>query len=250
MPRAVINPGPRLETLASHSDPSIPLVSIHSPSKRPIPDLEDPSDTDAVPTEPRPRPSLQIYYISPLSTTTANSTEEELETVARTLETVVLKNRFATSGASYERLDVYALPVGEEEEEKQAVLHPKDGRFATLADADVAVQRCVEHQRAEIAARDDGGKEWYIQRYDVAGGEWRQGIVLIRTPVAEWDWARNMEEKMGRGLMLSTVMFDPTQDGSEEVLVLSGSTEGEIQVLIHELRHELNWQHSFKQFLD
>lgn len=241
MPRAVVNPGPRLETLASHSDHSVPLVSIHSPSRRPVPDPEDPSDTDAVPTEPRPRPSLQLYYTSSLTT------NEELETAARTLETAVLKNRFATSGADYERLDVYALPV----EEEDAVIHHKDGRFATLADTDIAVQRCVAHQRAEIAARDandNGGKEWYIQRYDVAGGEWRRGIVVIRTPVAEWEWAS--KEKTGRGLVLSTVMFDPTKDGPEQVLVFSGATESETQVLIHELRHELNWQHSFTQFLD
>lgn len=249
MPRAVVNPGPRLETLASHSDPSIPLVSIHTPSRRPIPDPDNPSDTDAVPSEPRPRPSLQIYYASPLTTTTTPT--QELETVARTLETAVLKNRFATSGAGYERLDVYALPVvttDEEEEEDDAVAH-KDGRFATLADADITVQRCVAHQRAEVAARDaNDGKEWYTQRYDVAGGEWRRGIVVIRTPVAEWEWGS--KEKTGRGLVLSTVMFDPTKDGPDQVLVFSGSTEGEIQTLIHELRHELNWQHSFVQFLD
>lgn len=246
MPRAVVNPGPRLESLASHSDPSIPLVSIYSPSRRPVPDPDDSSDTDAVPTEPRPRPSLQIYYTSPLTSTATSAPNEELETVARTLETVVLKNRFATSGAGYERLDVYALPV----EEEGAVLHHKDGRFAALADADVAVQRCVAHQRAEVATRDanDDGREWYIQRYDVAGGEWRRGVVVIRTPLAEWDWGS--KEKTGRGLVLSTVMFDPTKDGPEQVLVFSGTTESENQVLIHELRHELNWQHSFTQFLD
>ncbi|KAK7733309.1 hypothetical protein SLS53_008206 [Cytospora paraplurivora] len=244
MPRAAVNPGLRLETLASHSDPYIPLISIHSPSRRPIPDPDYPCDTDAVPTEPRPRPSLQIYYTSPLITTTTTPTEE-LETVARTLETVVLENRFDTSGAGYERLDVYALPVITTDEE--AVVH-KDGHFATLADADLAVQRCVAHQRAEIAARDaNDRKEWYVQRYDVAGGEWSRGIIVVRTPVAEWEWGS--KEKTGRGLVLSTVMFDQTEDGPEQVLVLSGSTEGRIHVLIHELRHELNWQHSFVQFL-
>lgn len=245
MPRAVVNLGPRLETHASHSDPSIPLVSIHSPLRRPIPDPDDPSNTDAVPTEPRPRPSLQIYYTSPLTTITST---EDLQTVARTLETAVLSHRFATSGAGYERLDVYALPVVVSTEQEEAVAH-KDGLFAMLADADVAVQCCVGHQRAEIDARDaNDGKEWYIQRYDVAGGDWRRGIIVIRTPVAEWEWGS--KEKTGRGLVLSVVMFDSTKDGSEQVLVFSGSTEGETQVLIYELRHELNWQHSFGQFLD
>lgn len=250
MPRAVANPGPRLETLASHSEPSIPLVSIHTPSRRPtVPDdPDDPDPSDAVPTAPRPRPSLQIYY-----TTTTPEEEEELETAARTLETVVLKNRFATSGAGYERLDVYAVPVAAATGEDPA--KSKDGRLATLGEADAAVQLCVTHQRAEIAARagraarHDGDKEWYIQRYDVAGGAWRRAIVVIRTPVAEWEWGR--KDKTGRGLVLSTVMFDPAnEDGPGQVLVSSGSTEGEIQVLIHELRHELNWQHSFVQFLD
>lgn len=243
MPRAVANPGPRTETLVSHSDPSVPLVSVHTPSRRPIPDPDDDCDTDAVPTEPRPRPSLQIYYTTPLTT------PAELETVARTLETAVLKNRFNTSGAGYERLDVYSLPVTTDSEEEAPV--KEDGLFATLADADAAVQRCVAHQRAEIAAREnnENGKEWYIQRYDVPKGEWRRAIVVIRTPVAEWEWGS--KEKKGRGLVLSTVMFDhQTKDAPEQVWVLSGSTEGEVQVLIHELRHELNWQHSFVQFLN
>lgn len=242
MPRAVVDPGPVLEALPSHSDPSIPLVSIHSPVQRPVPDPEDPSATDAVPTAPRPRPSLQIYYVPP---TTTHTTEQELATVARTLETAVLKTRFATSGANYERLDVYALPPLVDEE--AAAVSKKDGRFAALADADVAVQRCVAHQRAEIAAR-DGGKEWYIQRYDGAGGrEWRRSIVVIRTPVAEWNWGGTGGPT---GLVLSTVAFDPTSNNGPEVVVFSGSTEGEIHVLIQELRHELNWQHSFVQFLD
>lgn len=251
MPRAIVDPGPVLETLPSHSDPSIPLVSIHSPVRRPVPDPEDPSDTDAVPTAPRPRPSLQIYYAPPRpEPPTATITEEELATVARTLETAVLKTRYATSGAPYERLDVYAIPVDEDAAAAAAAAVPKDGRFAALADADVAVQRCVAHQRAEIAARDrdGGGKEWYIQRYDGAGGrEWRRSIVVIRTPVADWNWGHK-EEPMG--LVLSTVAFDPTSNNGPEVVVFSGSTEAEIHVLIQELRHELNWQHSFVQFLD
>lgn len=169
----------------------------------------------------------------------------------------MLENRFDTSGAEYERLDVYALPVTTTTT-KNAEESVKDGRFAILADADAAVQRCVAHQRAEIAARENdanGGwkKEWYIQRYDVPEGEWRRAIVVIRTPVVEWEkWTRS-KEKIGRGqgLVLSTVMFDQTnKDWREQVWVRSGSTEGEIWVLVHELRHELNWQHSFLQFLD
>lgn len=248
MPRANPNPGPRIESVASHSDASVPLVSVHTPSKRPVPDPDYPDDTDAVPTEPRPRPSLQIYYTAPLTSPT------ELEAVARTLETAVLKNRFNTSGAEYDRLDVYSLPAGTA---GTAVTSPndeqiaKDGRFATLADADATVQRCVAHQRAEIAARDEGadGKEWYIQRYDVPKGEWRRAIVVMRTPVAEWESGSRDKAERG-GLVLSTVMFDQTTDGPEHVWVQSASTEGDIWVLIHELRHELNWQHSFVQFLD
>lgn len=239
-------PGPRLETLASHSDPSVPLVSVYTPSRRPIPDPDDPddpSDTDAVPTEPRPRPSLQVYYTAPLTT------PNELETIARTLETTVLKDRFNTSGANYERLDVYSLPPATTTTDsgEEAV---KDGLFATLAEANTAVQRCVAHQRAEIAARENIGKDkdWYIQRYDVPNGEWRRAIVLVRTPVTEWEWGRR--DKTEGGMVLSTVMFDHTRDGPDQVCVSSGSTEGDIWTLIHELRHELNWQHSFVQFLD
>lgn len=251
MPVQCLNPGPRLETLASHSDPSVPLVSVHTPWRRPIPDPDDPDDTDAVPTEPRPRPSLQVYYCTgPLTT------PDELEAAARTLETVVLKDRFDTSGANYERLDVYSLPPAtttdpEEGEEAEAA---RDGLFATAAEADAAVRRCVAHQRAEIAARgqDNGaGKEWYIQRYDVPRGRWARAIVVVRTPVAEWEWGRRMGDKTGRGMVLSTVMFDPTrEDAPDQVWVCSGSDEGVIRVLVHEVRHELNWQHSFVQFLD
>lgn len=235
MPVPCLNPGPRLETLASHSDPSVPLVSVHKPSRRPTPDPKYPCEIDAIPREPRPRPSLQIYYTTPLTA------PDELETVARTLETVVLKDRFIRSGANHERLDVYSLPTTDET--------ARDG-FCTLAEADAAVQRCVAHQRAEIAARDTmkNGKEWYIQRYDVPKGEWRRQIVVIRTPVAEWDWGKR--EKTGRGLVLSTVMFDHTKDGPEQACVYLGSTEGEVDTLIHELRHELNWQHSYVQFLN
>lgn len=243
MPVQRPNPGPRLETLASHSDPSVPLVSVYTPSRRPIPDADDPSDTDAVPTEPRPRPSLQVYCTASLTT------PDELETVARTLETAVLKDRFNTSGANYERLDIYSLSSATtattDREGEEAV---KDGLFATLAEADTAVQRCVAHQRAEIAARENNGKDWYIQRYDVPKGEWRRAIVVVRAPVAEWEWGR--WDKTGSGMVLSAVMFDHTKDGPDQVCVSSGSTEADIWTLIHELRHELNWQHSFVQFLD
>lgn len=239
MPVQRSNPGPRLQSLASHSDPSVPLVSAYTPSRRPILDPEDPSDTDAVPTEPRPRPSLQVYCTAPLTN------PDELELAARTLETVVLKDRFNTSGANYERLDVYSLPAPA----TSTTDDEKDGLFATLAEADAAVQRCVTHQRAEIAAREsNGGKDWYIQRYDVPKGEWRRAVVVVRTPVAEWEWGRR--DKTGRGLVLSTVMFDHTKDGPDQVCVSSGSTEGDVWTLVHELRHELNWQHSFVQFLD
>ncbi|KAL1875771.1 hypothetical protein Daus18300_002962 [Diaporthe australafricana] len=243
MPVPSPNPGPRLETLASHSDPSVPLVSVYRPSRRPVPDPDYPCDTDAVPIEPRPRPSLQVYCTASLTT------PNELESVARTLETVVLKDRFDTSGANYERLDVYSLPPAtttDEEEEEEAVRH---GLFGTLAEADAAVQRCVAHQRAEIAARENNGKDWYVQRYDVPEGEWRRAIVVVRTTVAEWEWGEQ-GDKTGRGMMLSTVMFDHTKHGPDQVWVSSGFTEGDIRTLIRELRHELNWQHSFVQFLN
>lgn len=51
-------------------------------------------------------------------------------------------------------------------------------------------------------------------------------------------------------MVLSTVMFDHPKDGPHELCVSSASTERDIWTLIHELRHELNWQYSFVQFLD
>ncbi|POS79959.1 hypothetical protein DHEL01_v201635 [Diaporthe helianthi] len=201
--------------------------------------------------------SAGVYYTTPLTT------PNELESVARTLEMVLLRNRFDTSGANYERLYIYSLPpADDQEEEEEGEAAAKNGRFAgTLAEADAAVQRCVAHQRAEIAARENnnntGKEDWYIQRYDVPEGEWRRAVVVVRTPVAEW-WesgssSRPGRDKMGCGLVLSTVMFDHssiTENGPDRVLVSSGSTEGEIWSLIHELRHELNWQHGFVQLLD
>lgn len=240
MPVQRPNPGPRLETLASHSDSSVPLVSVYTPSRRPIPDPDEPTDTDAVPTEPRPRPTLQVYCTASLTT------PNELETVARMLETAVLKDRFNTSGANYERLDVYCLPPATTADSEEEPI--KDGLFATLAEADAAVQRCVVHQRAEIAARENNGKHWYVQRYDVPKGEWRRAVVVVRTPVADWELGRR--EKTGRGMVLSTVMFDHAKGGPHQVCVSSGCTEGDIWTLIHELRHELDWQHSFVQFLN
>ncbi|KAG8162131.1 hypothetical protein KVR01_007896 [Diaporthe batatas] len=184
-----------------------------------------------------------VYYTPPLTTA------DELEQAARALETVVLRNRLDTYGAPYERLDVYSLPpttTGDEADEDA-----RDGLFASAAGADAAVRRCVAHQRAEIAARRErGGKEWFIQRYDVPKGDWGRAIVVVRTHVAEWEWER--PDKTGRGLVLSTVMFDHTEEGAapDEVWVASGSAEGDVWVLVHEVRSELNWEHSYVQFLD
>lgn len=51
-------------------------------------------------------------------------------------------------------------------------------------------------------------------------------------------------------MVLSTVMFDYTKDGPDRVCVSSGSTEGDISTLIHELKYELNGQQGFVQFLN
>lgn len=71
---------------------------------------------------------------------------------------------------------------------------------------------------------------------------------MIRTPLAAWEC--RSKEKKGRGLVLSTVMFGATKGEPEQVLVFSSLTEGQTWVLVHELRHELNWQHSYVQFMD
>ncbi|KAI1661490.1 hypothetical protein F4813DRAFT_386020 [Daldinia decipiens] len=132
----------------SHSGPSIPLVGVFSPStwRRPMNSLSG---------SQHPRPSLQVYCTAPDAGDPAR-----LEAAARALETGILAERHqGRDPAEYDRLDVYGMPFLEPEGE--------------------VVAACVEHQRREIASRVEG-KDWYIQRCDLGGCDWRRALVIVR----------------------------------------------------------------------
>ncbi len=211
----------------SHSDPAVPLVSIHTPLHAALLDASVP------PQIPRPRPSLQIYYVAPDAGSPA-----VVESVARTLQTRVLaqRNQGGDPGMN-DRLDVYGIPGGD-------------------------VRRCVEHQTAEVDLREHSGlgREWLVQRYDLALGPgregWRRAVVMVQKPIGEW------EDGMG----LEIVWFDAVvgdaegkgrrvdgQDGAqpwEPVRVLKAADMEDALELVVDLRHSLNWQHTRWQFDD
>ncbi|KAJ7361222.1 hypothetical protein DFH08DRAFT_368668 [Mycena albidolilacea] len=221
-----IDPTLLLEPCPSHSDPAVPLVSVHTPGMiRPPEDDDD----DPVPATPRPRPSLQIYYTAPDAADPA-----VLDAVARTLETDVLFSR-SNNSEFYDRLDVYGLPSARDE----------------------VVARCIAHQRGEIAARaGSNSKEWYIQRYDT-GGQWVRALIVLERPLAEWQ----QPDSEGKVPGLSVVMFEPVpvvanvvdpdaSASTDSFRVRPAETAEEGEVLVCDLRHELNWQHSSGQFKD
>ncbi|KAI0885815.1 uncharacterized protein GGS22DRAFT_179510 [Annulohypoxylon maeteangense] len=186
--------------LTSHSDPSIPLVSVFSPF---IWSRTDPP-YDQRQHPPRPRPSLQVYYTAPEAGDPAY-----LELAARTLETEILNERHQ----------------GKDPDELADLIHA-----------------CIEHQQCEIAARSQD-KGWYIQRYDVGGSQWRRAL-----------WV-GQDEKERRDVGLSIVFFDlVNREESDEPeprpIYLDHRAESvEMEdVLIRELKAELNWQHSASQF--
>ncbi|KAI1142860.1 hypothetical protein F5Y05DRAFT_134157 [Hypoxylon sp. FL0543] len=201
--------------LASHSDPSIPLVSVFSSAT-----WRHGQQHGA----PRPRPSLQVYYIAPDANDPAY-----LELAARTLEANILSGRHeGRDPAECDRLDVYGMPLLGSEED--------------------VVNACIEHQRREIAARSED-KDWYIQRYDVARGAWRRALVIVRRGLEEWV----AEDGARREVGLSVVFFDAADKGegsgtrSDSWERRAGNLEEE-EVLVRELKAELNWQHGASQF--
>ncbi|KAJ7805192.1 hypothetical protein B0H14DRAFT_2881309 [Mycena olivaceomarginata] len=200
----IIDPTLLLEPRPSHSDPAVPLVSVHTPGMIRLPEDDD---GDPIPATPRARPSLQIYY------TAADAADPPvLDAVARTLETDVLFTR-CNNSEFYDRLDVYGLP----------------------------------------SARDE---EWYIQRYDT-GGQWVRALIVLERPLAEWQ----QPDSGGKVPGLSTVMFEPVpvvanmvdpdaSASTDSFWVRPAETAEEGEVLVCELRHELNWQNSSGQFKD
>ncbi|KAI0971241.1 hypothetical protein F4678DRAFT_434192 [Xylaria arbuscula] len=212
--------------LVSRSDPSIPLVSVYSPAtwqhKNPFLDEEEYQQQK---NAPRPRPSLQVYYTAPDADDPAR-----LESAARALETSILSERHqGRDPAECDRLDVYGIPFG-----------GMNGNVFTM---------CVEHQKSEIAAR-LGDKDWYIQRYDVGGSEWRRALVVVRNRQEDW-----VKDSTRRQIGLSVIFFDPvgqeeSSDIKQNFWERRAESVEEEEVLIGDLKAELNWQHSASQFED
>ncbi|KAI0865408.1 hypothetical protein F4860DRAFT_307732 [Xylaria cubensis] len=205
----------------SDSDPSVSLISTFRNTwlYRTYHNNSDPQTgiTRAHPSRiPRPRVSLQIYY-----TGAQASDPDHLERVARALESVILHDRNDTRD-EYERdrLDVYGLPGA-------------------------SVERCISHQSIEIAAREaQASKEWYIQRYDIGGSSWRSALVIVRDV--------DLESTENHVVGLSTVYFDRVREDGERpgepYWERRAENLNDQWVLIHELKHMLNWQHSASQF--
>ncbi|KAI1079049.1 hypothetical protein F5B20DRAFT_191211 [Whalleya microplaca] len=215
--------------LASHSDPSILLVSVFSPAIwHPTSSLfgqqQSQLQLQLQQHLPRPRPSLQVYY------TAADAGDPaRLESAARALEMSILSERHqGRDPAECDRLDVYGMPLLEPE-------------------GDV-VAACIEHQRREIASRPED-KDWYIQRYDVGGGDWRRALVVVTKEQEGWVVKHGARGKVG----LNVVFFDTI--GQEEsggrrrdFWERQADSVEEEEVLVRELKAELNWQHSASQF--
>ncbi|KAI0428952.1 hypothetical protein F5Y09DRAFT_311593 [Xylaria sp. FL1042] len=211
----------------SHSDPNVPLVSVFSPTTwhseqfyfvNPTPRPQD--------QPPRPRISLQVYYTAPDAGDPAC-----LELAARTLEKKILAERHqGRDPGECDRLDVYGMPPQQ--------LEGKD-----------VVAACVAHQKNEIASRLQD-KDWYIQRYDIGGNDWLRALVIVRNGVKEWFG----EDGARRPIGLSTVYFDRVCNRSGGGLggfrQYGADNIGEEWCLIHDLKHELNWQHTAWQFED
>ncbi|OTA53848.1 hypothetical protein K449DRAFT_389603, partial [Hypoxylon sp. EC38] len=209
--------------LPSFGDPSINMVSVFLPATW----HPGSSPLSQQQHAPRPRPSLQVYYTAPDASSPAR-----LESAARVLETTVLfERREGRDPAECDRLDVYGMPL-------------------TGSDDDDVVNACIAHQRREIAARSED-KSWYIQRYDIGGSDWRRALVVVRNGQDEWV----AEDGARREVGLSVVFFDAVDKEALEGKGMrsdfwerkANSTEEE-EVLIRELKAELNWQHSASQF--
>ncbi|KAI0851498.1 hypothetical protein F5Y00DRAFT_267693 [Daldinia vernicosa] len=205
---------------ASHSDPCIPLASVFSPAtwRR---DMNSPFGSQH--HAPRPRPSLQVYYTAPDAADPAR-----LEAAARALETSILPERHqGRDTAECDRLDVYGMPFLELEGEVLAA--------------------CVEHQRREIVSRVED-KHWCIQRYDLGGCDWRRALVIVRKGQEEWVGEDGARREVG----LSVVFFDAVsregRDIRRDIWERRAESVEEEDVLIRELKSELNWQHSASQF--
>ncbi|TDZ39924.1 hypothetical protein CTRI78_v010429 [Colletotrichum trifolii] len=111
----------------------------------------------------RPVLSVQIYETSPLA-----ENEEHVRAVAQNMEEITSWDRESTSRSHPTRIEVHGLsqPKGMSKEER--------------------VQRCIEHQRAEISARmASGANEFYIPVfYHCRGWEYMLLVVNEEKPTA------------------------------------------------------------------
>lgn len=229
MPRqiTILPPVTEISPTGSHSDSNVPFTSIHTPL-HPSQCHREPDDSPIPPQNPRPRISLQIYYVAPDA-----GSPEVVTDVASALHTQVLKER--GQGDDYttnDRLDVYGIPGGD-------------------------AASCVRHQRAEIEARRGKEREWYMQRFDLGIGRgrngWRRGTVIVKGPMAGW-------EKEGR-LDMEIVYFEPvvgdqkgqgvSRDGAVGEMRVQSTVSGEDELIaVKDLRYEVNWEHTAWQFYD
>ncbi|KAI1345744.1 hypothetical protein F5Y01DRAFT_299660 [Xylaria sp. FL0043] len=238
MPKSLGGPAHRLNRdaslhdvthTASHSDPTIPLVSVFWPAfwhpEQFYIDNPQPRSQDQ---PPRPRISIQVYYTAPDA-----ADPSCLESAARALEKEMFWERHqGTEPNECDRLDVYGMPSQQ------------------LGGRDV-VTACIEHQKREIGARLEN-KDWYIQRYDLGGHGWRRALVIVRKGVKEWIG----EDGTKRPIGLSRVYFDRIagrhaegDDGREFLETVGDSASGE-RCLMSDLKHDINWQHTAWQFED
>ncbi|KAI0543164.1 hypothetical protein GGR58DRAFT_12205 [Xylaria digitata] len=211
---------------ASHSDPSVPLVSVFSLGvwELGVTFLQQ-QQSQQQPHPPRPRPSLQVYYTAPDAADPAR-----LESAARALETTILRERHdCTDPGECDRLDVYGMPLQGTDEH--------------------VVAACIEHQRREIASR-LWDKDWYIQRYDTGSNEWRRALVIVREGQEAWVGDDGSTRPVG----LSVVFFDPVGwrvlDAGMESWERRADSVEEEKILIGDLKAELKWQNCTWQFED
>jgi hypothetical protein len=173
----------------------------------------------------RPQASIQIYDTSPSS-----NSQSHISGIAEKLQEIFGPG--PGNAANYQdRLDAYGLTIDEN------------------ANEDSRVAKCIEHQRAEIASREERqpeeGKPWYIQRWDNGpNSKYGRFIVVIDTEMGRWEEA---------GMLF--VWFDVTvrERGEDEAVknVWVQRQRGDLAFLrrkLGEVRLSFNWELGKEQF--
>jgi len=175
----------------------------------------------------RPQASIQIYDTSPSS-----NSQSQISRIAKKLQEIFGPG--PGNVANYrDRLEAYGLAIDENVNE--------DSRIA----------KCIEHQRAEIASREERqpeeGKLWHIQTWDNGpNSKYRRFIVVIDTEMGRWEDA---------GMLF--VWFDVTvrERGEDEAVnnVWVQRQRGDLEFLrrkLSEVRLSFNWELGKGQFDD